>query len=315
VVWYPASVESQEKDEYIGPPGRTLFYAGRMAKDASLAHVGRRFPLIAISHGSGGSALQMAWLGTSLAANGFVAVAVDHPGNNSVSGYTPQGFVLWWERARDLTTAITALLADAQFGPAIDPDRIGAAGFSLGGYTIMELAGATTDQRTFRKWCANGGNPLTCNPPEHPDAGGRTAAMAEKDPEVRASLGQQGRSFRDKRVKAVFAVAPAVAYGVTLRSLRSITIPVAIVVGNDDKLAPATIDARRYASAIAGAELTVLPGGVGHYTFLDVATEEGKKQLPQFAVDGPGVDREAVHEHVAKMAADFFQRALATKTQ
>ena len=58
--------------------------------------------------------------------------------------------------------------------------------------------------------------------------------------------------------------------------------------------------------------MTILPGGVGHYTFLDVGTDAGKKKLPQFFVDNPGVDREAVHKQVAEMAAGFFDRELAS---
>ena len=45
------------------------------------------------------------------------------------------------------------MLADPRFGPKIDPDRIGAAGFSFGGYTMMELAGATTDFNRIQAWC------------------------------------------------------------------------------------------------------------------------------------------------------------------
>ncbi len=72
----------------------------------------------------------MAWLGTYLAARDYIVVAVNHPGNNAVTGYTTQGFNEGWERAGDLTTVITDLLADPRFGSKIDPDRIGAAGFS-----------------------------------------------------------------------------------------------------------------------------------------------------------------------------------------
>jgi predicted dienelactone hydrolase len=54
--------------------------------------------------------------------------------------YTVQGFTLWWERAKDLSTVLDDVLADPDFGPHIDRRRIGAAGFSLGGYTVIEFA-------------------------------------------------------------------------------------------------------------------------------------------------------------------------------
>ncbi len=167
IVWYPSENGPDQQDQYIGPPGAPLFYAGRAAKDATLAPAFSKFPLIALSHGTGGSALQMAWLGTYLAARGYIVVAVNHPGNNAVTGYTTQGFVEGWERAKDISTVIGDMLDDPRFGAKIDPDRIAAAGFSYGGYTMMELAGARTDFKGLLDWCnEKKGN---CDPPEMPD--------------------------------------------------------------------------------------------------------------------------------------------------
>ena len=309
VVWYPAVASSEEeKDQYIGPPDAPLFYAGRAAKDAPIAPAFTKFPLIALSHGTGGSAMQMAWLGASLAARGYIVVAVNHPGNNAVTGYTTQGFFEGWERARDISTAITGMLADPRFGSKIDPDRIGAAGFSYGGYTMMELAGATSDWTRLLSWCdqSNG----ACSPPEMPDLLEKFRAIKQQ-PDVQQALQHAGDSYRDPRIRAVFAIAPAVASAFSPESLRKIAIPVEIVAGEADHIAPPPENARFFASNIKGAKLAILPGGVGHYTFLDVGTEAGKKQLPQLFVDNPGVDRRAVHDQVAQMAAEFFEKGLA----
>jgi len=40
----------------------------------------------------------------------------------------PQGFGLWWERAKDLSTVINQMTADATVRSRIDPNRIAAAG-------------------------------------------------------------------------------------------------------------------------------------------------------------------------------------------
>ncbi len=308
VVWYPADVgPGEEKDQYIGPSEAPLFYAGRAAKNALLAPAFERFPLIALSHGTGGSALQMAWLGTYLAARGYIVLAVNHPGNNAVTGYTTEGFVEGWERARDISTAINDVLADPRFGPKVDPGRIGAAGFSYGGYTMMELAGATTDWHRLLAWCEQQKD--ACNPPEMPDLFQKFKAIQQR-PDVQQALQHAGDSYRDPRIRAVFAIAPAVANAFTPESLQKIAIPVEIVAGEADHIAPPGDNAQFFASNIKGAKLTMLPGGVGHYTFLDVGTEAGKKQLPQLFVDNPGVDRQAVHDQVAQMAADFFDKEL-----
>jgi predicted dienelactone hydrolase len=128
-----------------------LFRLGKWADDARPAT--GPFPLIALSHGTGGSAQIMAWLARALASRGYIVAAVNHPGNNALEEYTAEGFLLWWERARDLTTVIDMMLRDKEFGRLIDPNRIGAAGFSLGGYTVIALAGGRTDPALFRRFC------------------------------------------------------------------------------------------------------------------------------------------------------------------
>ena len=72
------------------------------------ARGGRARGTILVSHGSGGAARQMAWLNEPLAAAGFLAIAVDHHGNNLVDGYLAEGFARWWERARDLSVVPTS---------------------------------------------------------------------------------------------------------------------------------------------------------------------------------------------------------------
>ncbi len=96
-----------------------------------------------------------------------VAVAaVNHPGNNALEEYTAEGFLVWWERARDLTRVIDMLLGDAEFGPVIDRRRIGAAGFSLGGYTMFEVAGGRTDPTLFQRFCRSVEAGGCVDPPE-----------------------------------------------------------------------------------------------------------------------------------------------------
>jgi predicted dienelactone hydrolase len=76
-VWYPAESAAVEKPVLI--PGMSqVFVTGSAARDASLAASPAKFPLIVLSHGTGGSAMQMAWLGSQLAAHGYIAAAVNH---------------------------------------------------------------------------------------------------------------------------------------------------------------------------------------------------------------------------------------------
>jgi hypothetical protein len=52
------------------------------------------------------------------------------------------------------------------------------------------------------------------------------------------------------------------------------------------------------------------PGGVAHYTFLDTCSEMGKRDNPEFCVDGLGVQRDLIHSDTAHEAIAFFEGAL-----
>jgi predicted dienelactone hydrolase len=309
-VWYPAVSSAAEHAMEI--PGMSqLFVLGSAAQDASLAHAPVKFPMIVMSHGTGGSALQMAWLGTVLAAQGYITVAVNHPGNNATEDYTPLGFSTWWERARDLSVVIDSMLADPMFGGHIDSSRIGAAGFSLGGYTMIEIAGGITDPAAFKEFCASPRADGICkSPPEFPMLVENFDKLSRTDAEFQASLRHAGDSYRDPRVRAVFAMAPALGPAFRPASLAKIAIPVMIVAGEADTNVPLASSARYFAANIPGAKLTILPGNVAHYVFLDTCTETGRKQLALLCTDGEGVDRDAIHAKTAALAVEFFRATL-----
>ncbi len=316
VVWYPAVDTAIETKQLVGPPGDELFEAGSAMPHAPFAPRMERLPLVLLSHGTGGSAMQMAWLGTALARAGYIAVAVDHPGNNANGKMTPEGFALWWERATDLSNVLDGMLKDEEFELKIDATRVAAAGYSLGGYTVMELAGAQTDIDAFFQKCRvkpGENNPdsdaAVCHVPEMRGLGSIDDILAATRKTSRESLARSSGSFRDPRVKAVFAIAPALGFTQTPESLRSIRVPVEMVVGTEDKIAVAKENADYLRANVHGARETVLPG-VGHYTFLDTCTAAGTQALPQYCGDAPGVEREAVHEKVAGMVVGFFDRAL-----
>jgi predicted dienelactone hydrolase len=250
----------------------------------------------------------MAWLGEALAAHGYIAAAVNHPGNTGAEAYTVEGFSIWWERARDLSEVISGMLADAEFGPRIDPGRIGAAGFSLGGYTMIEIAGGITDARGFVRYCDSASADGICtSPPEFPSLTQDFRELIQKRPEV---LEHSGDSYRDARVRSVFAMAPALGPAFPASGLKKISIPVEIVAGESDQSVPIASSARYFAANIPGAKLHIFPGNVGHYVFLDSCTGAGGKSLATICVDGNGVDRRAIHAKTVDLALEFFRSTL-----
>jgi predicted dienelactone hydrolase len=312
-VWYPAIASAIETKQYIGAPDAPLMEAGSAAQNAPLQPSLDKFPLIVLSHGTGGSAAQMAWLGTALARAGFIAAAVDHPGNNSTEPYTPAGFLLWWERATDLSEVIDGMLADPEFGQQIDDSRIGAAGFSIGGYTVLELGGAETDVSQYYDLCKAKPDKSVCHIPEMSNMPAPALLLEQVRKTSGESLARSGESYRDARVRAVFAIAPPARETLTAESLHAMRVPVEVVVGAADDIAPAEDSLDYVRQNVRGMRGFVLPGGVGHYTFLDTCTPAGKQTLGRYCEDAPNVDRDAVHAQVAGMAVAFFNKELRLK--
>jgi predicted dienelactone hydrolase len=309
-IWYPASPTNiKEETIFGGPPDTEIFAPVTVVAGAEVSNTKKKHPLVLLSHGTGGSAIQMMWLGYYLASRGYIVAAVNHHGNTAAEKQlAAQGFLLYWERARDLSAVLDKLLTDPLFGPRIDRQRIGAAGFSLGGYTVIAIAGGQFSPRQFASFCRSPQRDFTCEPqPEFPDAPKLFAELKETDPVVKESLRHAGDSYRDRRIKRVFAVAPALGSGFTRAGLSKIGIPVSIVVGQADKVTPPATNAETYARFIRGAKLTILPGEIGHYTFLAECNAHGQAVV-DICRDAPSIDRARVHQKVAQSAFEFFEK-------
>jgi predicted dienelactone hydrolase len=309
-VWYPAVAAAAEQPQFVGSPASPFALAGSAASGAQIALAPAKFPLIVLSHGTGGSALMMAWLGTSLASHGFIAVAVNHPGNNALEDYTIPGFTLWAERSRDLSAAIDYFLAEPVFGPHIDPSRIGAAGFSLGGLTVLEVAGGIAALSRYQEFCNSPRKDGMCvDPVEFPGLLAKTMDLAKTDTAFQSALSENAKSHRDPRVRAVFAIAPALGPAFSPESLEKITVPVAIAAGLADTAVPVESSAKFFAAHIPGAKLSLF-AGVGHYTFLATCAEAGRRSRPGLCLDAAGVLRDDIHKQTADLAVAFFEANL-----
>jgi len=159
LVWYPAASAEAELPADAGSP---VFVAGTVAAKAAFAD-GLRHPVVLLSHGFGGTGRQMTWLGTALARAGYVAVAVDHPGTNGIDGITAQGAYAPWERAGDLTAALELVLGDPALASHVDRDRVGVAGFSMGGFAAALIVGARADFGNFTAFCQSPRRDAICN--------------------------------------------------------------------------------------------------------------------------------------------------------
>jgi predicted dienelactone hydrolase len=309
-IWYPADPSAVEQMQWIGSPDTPFAKGAKAARDATPIAMPEKFPLILLSHGIGGSSSMMAWLGATLASHGYIAAAVNHPGNNSLEDYTIPGAILWGERAADLSTVLDQMLADPTFGRRIDPKRIGAAGFSLGGLTVIEIAGGIPELSRYQDFCKSPKADGMCvDPLEYPGLLAKATALAKTDPAIQAALSESSESHRDARVRAIFAMAPAIGPAFSPDSLAKISIPMQIVAGAVDTTVPIETSAKFFAAHIPSAQLTIFQA-VGHYTFLATCAELGDRTRPELCIDQAGILRDEIHAQTATMANHFFDTNL-----
>lgn len=102
--WYPASDDAIES-----PPTTPSWFKQRaVAPNAPMKMSSNPQPLVLLSHGSGGVAAGLEWLGYRLAQSGFVALSINHHGHTGSEPYRPEGFLCLWERATDLSALLDA---------------------------------------------------------------------------------------------------------------------------------------------------------------------------------------------------------------
>ncbi len=311
-IWYPATEEAIEAPIVIGPPGLPLLRRGWVARDAPPAGAARDLPLILLSHGTGGSRNDLSWLAERLVQDGYVVAAVTHHGNSIQSDdLTAQGFFLFWERAREMTVLLDRILQDDVFGPRIDGTRIGAAGFSLGGNTMALLAGGRLDIEAYYAYCQGPeAEAANCEPPpESPFTVADLEKLIESNARVRASIESASDDWRENRIRAVYAIAPAALAAMPRSGAAQIDIPLRVAVGDQDTMAPLATNARPVAESAPQAELWVLPG-VDHYTFLGPCGWAGKLVLGEICAESQQLPRVQTLERVAADASAFFGRTL-----
>jgi predicted dienelactone hydrolase len=304
-VWYPATAGAKEERIDLGPPGKPLFTVGAVAQDAAFADAKPR-PVILFSHGFGGTARMMAWFGAPLAAAGYVVVAVDHPGNNGLDKMTAPGAILSWDRAQDLRAALDAAKADPAVGPHMDLKRLGVSGFSAGGFTSLVAAGAKVDMTRFLAFCRAHPTDGVCAPQKEFALSMDDAQKAMASPELAPEAARAGDDHAIPGVRAAFAIAPAIVQGLPPEGLAKLKVPVAIILGDADPVAPPSTNGLVAARAIPHAELKVLPG-VGHYDFLSTCTPAGRASVPICTAKVP---QDPTHQAAIDMALAFFKRTL-----
>lgn len=148
--WYPATPRraEQERDSFT-MPGRATASSQQAIRDAAIRPAA--YPLIAYAHSSYGDRRQSSFLTTHLASHGYVVVAADHTGNTATDFFARQGapaltpeehdaFIarIIGDRVPDLRVLLDrATSAMGELSSIVDPDRVGLAGWSFGGWSVL----------------------------------------------------------------------------------------------------------------------------------------------------------------------------------
>ncbi len=267
-------------------------------------------PLVILSHGNAGSDLGHHDLAAFLAAHGFVVATLEHPRDNfhDTSG-VGQAEVLVG-RPIQAQALINALLADPQWKRLVDPSRIGAAGFSAGGYTSLLLVGAVPRFRRFIDYCRRYAEDALCAEAPRMEAEakrqGRTLEQLMDD--LQAGVTRWGPTA-DPRVKSAFAMAP-LSLVFDAAGAGAIDRPVFLYYGDQDRVLRPNENAARLAPLVPTLVGLKPVAGADHWSFIPSCSTELAKDNPMICAEMPGVSRAALHAQIEADALSFFRATL-----
>jgi predicted dienelactone hydrolase len=199
----------------------------------------RPAPVVVISHGLGSDRISFEYLAKHLASYGFAVAVPEHPGSNAqqiqdlVTGRArdlsePAEFVNRPLDIKDLLDYLTNLSAtNPAYRGQLDVQRVGVIGQSFGGYTALALGGAEINFGQLDKDC------------QLENESWNISLLLQ----CRArGLQRNQYNFSDPRVKAAIAINPIISSILGETSLSKIQIPVMVIAGSSDTVAPALLE-------------------------------------------------------------------------
>jgi len=279
-IWYPADAEETEVP--------LALFRQSVATGAPVA--GRGHPLVVISHGTGGSMVDHYDTARALAQAGFVVAAITHTGDTRGDRSRTQRIT---ERPAQLIRLVDYMTAGWAGHDAIDTKRIGAFGFSSGGFTVLGAIGGEPDMTTVPAHCSEHPKFYTCALHQAPGVGAAPTKPAPVE--------------HDRRIRAAVVLAPALGFTFAPSGLEHVSIPVQLWRAEQDSVLPQPYYAEVVHRLLPKAEYHVAPGAE-HYDFMAPCSETLAKVAP--VICPKTIDRVAFHESLNANVVRFFENAL-----
>ncbi|NET49466.1 MAG: alpha/beta fold hydrolase [Merismopedia sp. SIO2A8] len=269
--------------------------------------------IVVISHGLGSNIESYRYLADYLASHGFAVVVPEHQGSNAnhidalLTGREdqvaqPDEFV---NRALDITVILDELEHLARTEPQLlnrfDFEQIGVIGQSFGGYTALALAGATFQFEHLASRCPSPNS-------SDPVMGDRSFNLSlilqcrALDLQVHPVF-RNNNALRDERVDAVIAINPIGSAIFGAEGFEQIDIPVMIMTGSADVVAPMLWEQLYPFSWLQTTDKFLLMMRFGTH-FSTIGSTENDIVLPE-AILGPVPN--VAQQYVEAMSLAFFQ--------
>lgn len=280
-LWYPAKDATPRATQLD-------FFSQDLAPSAPV--LGRNLPLVVISHGSGSSFTGHVDTALALARAGFVVAAPTHTGDNTRDR---AGAADLSGRTRQFAAVIDHVLDNWDPG-AVNPDRIGAFGYSAGGFTVLVAAGGTPDLGKISGHCAANPTFFDCRL--------IAAAAVPGAPTVLT------RSSR--RLRALVVAAPALGFTFGPSSFGEVTMPVQLWQADEDLILPVPHYVEPVRSALPRAPEFHSVAGAGHFDFMAPCPQGLARVASAICENKLGFDRAVFHARFNAEVVRFMTDAL-----
>lgn len=285
-VWYPTQAQPR--------PTLLSIILMNVARGAPIS--GDALPLVVISHGNGGGPASHADLALALANAGYVVVAPMHSGDN-YADQSAVGSVTWLSgRTKELHATIDFMLKNWKGHDLIDPERIGAYGFSAGGFTVLTAVGAQPDLRIIANHCAESPE-VVCD-----------LLRSVNSPYLNAETPTMGDAFLpDLRIKAAVVAAPGLGFTLVPNGLDNVQVPIQLWSAENDINVPYTTNTKLVREALGSwVEFHSVPGAA-HFSFL---TPCSFLAPPAICSDQGQFDRKIFHADMNTSIIMFFKEKM-----